>query len=947
VGLVSFPKPQRAGFEYNSKGNVTRATDPVGRTTLYNYAPNEIDLLEIRQVNGQTTELVESRTYNSQHLPLTFTDAAGQTTTYTYKADGRLETSVTPPRDGLTAAQRTTTYAYYSDTNPTGPGRLQTITAPNVGGSGGPVTSFTYDGYGRVRTATQATDNYTTTTDYDALDRPTRVTYPDGTYDETVYNRLDAERHRDRLGRWSHTFYDALRRVVSTRDPAGRTVAQEWCACGSLERLIDPNNNATSWEYDLQGRGTQQSWPDGKFTSYVYETTTSRLKSVTDPKNQTIQYAYDLDDKLVSISYQNEVIATPDVAFSYRLGGQPSTGLPDIYGRLTQVTDGTGTTTYTYHPAAVLGARRLKDVDGPLAADTVSYTYDELGRVKTRSIGGAGTVTYSYDSLSRLTSQANPVGIFTWAYEGVTGRVLTLDYPNGQRTSYQYFDNLGDRQLKQIHNHIPATSTTISKFDYTYDDVGNILTWQQQAGAASPNVYELGYDAADQLTAAILKTTGGSPTVLKRYGYAYDPAGNRTTEQVDDVAALSAYDTRNRLTGQQPGGALLFKGSTNEPSTVTVQGKPAATAADNTFAGAAQVPSGTSNVEVKATDPAGNVRTNTYQVSQSGTTKNFTYDDNGNLIGDGTRIFEWNAENRLTAVKQGAATLASFVYDANGRRYQKIAGGVTHTFIHDGTEVAEERLGTGGTIRYFHGAGIDQHLGSQDQGGAPLFYVADHLGSIRQVTNNGGSVTLTRDYDSYGSLLAGSSSAGYAFTGREWDAASSLYYYRARYYDPTVGRFLSQDPLGVEVNPFSYVGGNPVAYGDSLGLLRKRFNTDLHSFSQNKTITGPLYVYCHCTKQCGDDYLLELEIARRVDIYLNGNASGRNHEFAHLFQLRRTDLDYIADVRYFDRKSFRTRRQCQAMCDWIYQHLNNKNFDFKRGQREIDGFFYYFIKHEL
>jgi RHS repeat-associated protein len=482
------------------------------------------------------------------------------------------------------------------------------------------------------------------------------------------------------------------------------------------------------------------------------------------------------------------------------------------------MTDGTGITTYAYHPAGGAGARMLKDVDGPLSADTISYTYDELGRVTTRSIGGTATVTYAYDSLGRLTSQINPLGTFTWAYDGVTGRVLTLDYPNGQRTSYQYFDNLGDRQLKQIHNRIPATSTTISKFDYTYDNIGNILTWQQQTGAASPNVYELGFDAADQLTAAILKTTGGSPTVLKRYGYAYDPAGNRTTEQIDDVATLSTYDTRNRLTSQQPGGALLLKGTTNEPATVTVQGGPATTAADNTFVGAAQVPSGTSNVEVKATDSAGNVRTNTYQVSQSGTAKTFTYDDNGNLTGDGTRTFEWDAENRLVAVKQGAATLASFVYDGEGRRHQKVAGGVTHTLVHDGTEVAEERLNTGGFVRHFHG-GLDQHLGSQDQAGVATFYAADHLGSVRQTTNSAGSVTLTRDYDPYGTPLAGSSTAGYAFTGGAWEAESNLYYFRARYYQPSHGRFMSEDPMGLGDGPnaYSYVMNRPTVAVDPSG----------------------------------------------------------------------------------------------------------------------------------
>lgn len=74
------------------------------------------------------------------------------------------------------------------------------------------------------------------------------TTYPHGTYEETQDDRLDAARLRDRAGRWSHTFYDALRRPIVTRDAAGRTVQQKWCNCGSLDEMVDPNGNVTKWE---------------------------------------------------------------------------------------------------------------------------------------------------------------------------------------------------------------------------------------------------------------------------------------------------------------------------------------------------------------------------------------------------------------------------------------------------------------------------------------------------------------------------------------------------------------------------------------------------------------------------------------------------------------------------------------------------------------------------
>jgi RHS repeat-associated protein len=237
----------------------------------------------------------------------------------------------------------------------------------------------------------------------------------------------------------------------------------------------------------------------------------------------------------------------------------------------------------------------------------------------------------------------------------------------------------------------------------------------------------------------------------------------------------------------------------------------------------AQVPvtAGTTNVVVAATDYSNNTRTNTYQVSQSGSTTTYTYDQNGNLASDGTRTFEWDAENRLTAVKQGATTLASFTYDGKGRRAQKIAGGVTHTYIYEGVNVIEERVSSGQTYDYVQGPGIDRLLAMRDQASVVSYYLADHLGSIAQSTSGAGAVTLTREYDPWGNPIQGSTTAGYAFTGREWDSEIGAYYYRARYYDPKISRFISEDPIGFTggVNFYSYVAGNPTNLVDPFGLI--------------------------------------------------------------------------------------------------------------------------------
>jgi RHS repeat-associated protein len=820
VGLVSFPKNPKAGFEYNSKGLKTRVTDPLGRETLYEYDTNEIDLLRVKQKNGSNYDLLETRTYNAQHRSLTVTDAAGQTTAFTYNTQGQILTVVTPPRAGLSQAQRTTTYAY--DTN----GYLQSVTGPLAGAT----TSYTYDGYGRVRTVTDS-DSYTLTYDYDALDRPTRTTYPDGTYEQTVYNRLDPEKRRDRLGRWIETFYDALRRVVATRDRAGRTTTQQWCACGSLDKLVDPKGNATAWDRDVQGRVAKETRADGAFWETIYETTTSRVKKVKDAKVQETQYTYFLDDKVQQVSYPNVQIATPSVSYTY----------DTAYGRPVTIVDGTGTTSYNFHPVGTLGATQVASIDGPLNNDTISYGYEELGRLVSRTLNGV-TTTWAYDALGRLTTLGDPLGNFTHAYVGVTGRLSSLTYPNGQMSSYAYLPNSGDKRLQEIHHRVSSGGATLSKFNYAHDAGGSVTQWTQQYGTSAANAYDLGYDAAEQLISGVYRTTDPTPVVLKRYRYAYDPAANRTTEQIDDAPMQSSFNNRNQLTSQQPGGALLFKGSVNEPATLTVAGTPASVDAANEFQGMAPVVSGTSNVVVTATDPSGNLRTNTYEVTISGSSKSFTYDANGSLTGEGTKTYEWDGANRLVRVLDGGIELVRFVYDGDGRRSQKIAGGVTHTYVYGGEDMLEERLSTGATIRYVHGLGIDQPL-AKVESGAATYYLADHLGSIVQETNASAVVTLTRQYDAWGDLLQGSGTAGYAFTGREWDSETGLYYYRARYYNPKIGRFVSEDPSGLVDGPnlYAYAVGNPIALVDPLGQSVSDAADEWMNTSWNVFYTLPIH----------------------------------------------------------------------------------------------------------
>jgi len=745
-------------------------------------------LVEVRQTTGAESQLLGTfGNWTVLHQPQTLTDAAGQTTVLTYNSAGQLVTETN-------AKNETTTLGY--DTN----GYLTTVT----GAIAGAVTSIAYDGYGRARTVTEP-DGYSATTDYDTLDRPTRKTYPDGSYEAITYERLNASTYQDRSGRVTRYYYDSLGHLTATRDPLGRVISREWCGCGALEALIDPAGKRTRWERDLQGRLTREVRADGSAIEFLYETATSRLKRRTDANSQQTNYSYFLDDAVQQISYSNVAIATPSVTFTY----------DSTFGRVATRLDGSGLTTYTYRTTGTAAAGKVATIDGPLANDTISYEYDALARLTSRTLNGV-TSTWTYDALGRLTSIAEPIGNFNFTYDGATARLASVAYPNGQASSYTYLGNVGDRRLQDIH-HQTNLGATLSRFSYTYDAVGNISSWTQQSGTDA-KAYDFMYDAADQLVSATYRTTGPSPTILKRQTYRYDAAANRTTEQVDDSSQTWAFDVMNRLTNQTGAGTMALEGTVSEPATVTIDGKLASVDGANSFSGSTVVGPGTTTVTVAASDASGNTAVRAFEIDASTASKSFNYDANGNLTGDGTRTFEWDAENRLVAVNIGTQR-SEFTYDGLDRRVRIVEkeNAVTVRDAHliwDRTVIVEERLVTGAINRFFD-------YGEQHDGVA-RYLTRDHLGSIREVTDEQGTVVTRNDYDPYGRLTrtSGAEDSQFGYTGHFFHAASGLALPMYRAYDAGLGRWLSEDPLGFIDGPNvnGYVGNNPVVRVDEFGL---------------------------------------------------------------------------------------------------------------------------------
>ena len=798
---------QKQLLEYNSVGNATKYTDPLGRSTTYDFAANGVDLLKSRQTTAGANMLLGTYTYNSQHRPLTYVDAAGQKTTYTYNAQGQMLTEAN-------AKNEVTTYVYNAA------GYMTKIQRPQVADS----VKLTYDAFGRVATRREA-DGYTLAFAYDALDRLIQITFPDGTTRKYAYNKLDLETETDRRGVSTKTFHNPIRQPVLVQDAAQRMTNLEWCSCGELKSLTDPNGNKTQWKRDVQGRVQEKVYADGRKLSFAWEAKASRLASWTDAKGQKRAFEYFLDDNLKKITYTGSVVPTPAVSYTYDAQ----------FNRLKTMADGTGTTTLAYNAITAtpaLGAGRLASMDGPITNDLISFSYDQLGRIITRNINGSVS-TQSYDNLGRVTSIANPLGSFTYKYLTPMDRPDSLIYPNGQKAAFAYAGATGDFRLTQIKN-MNSPTLNISKFDYAYDAESRIKTWTEQADAGVSSIHNYSYDAVDQLTGDITKSSATGNPVTKHFAYAYDKAGNRTSAQESGTVNTYGYNSVNQLVSQSAGGKMRFLGTVSEPATVTVAGSAATVSSTKEFEASATVINGKTTVAVTAKDYSNNSRTNKYEITAAGSAKAFTYDLNGNMTGDGVFTYEWDAEDRLTAVVKGALR-SEFTYDGSSRRVRIVEkNGATvlsdKRLLWVGNEIAEGRdgAGTGVTKRYYRFGVL--------AGTTKLFYTMDHLGSVRELTDNSKSVVARYAYDAYGirTKVSGTQSADFGFTGFYQHEPSGLALTLFRAYNPGLGRWISRDPIQEAggINLYGYVHSSPINLVDPFGLYAlPDFQQDAVNFS--------------------------------------------------------------------------------------------------------------------
>ena len=522
----------QASYDTSGFFNQTQATDAVGRVTGFGI-PNQIDLAAVVQTTaGGARITLDQYTYNYQHRPIVHTDAAGQTTVNAYNAAGQLTATTNP-------LGQTTRYQYAPN------GDLMSI----VNANGVTSTSYTYDAFDRVATFTDS-EGWQVSFSYDSADRVTRVTYPDGTFKSFAYDKLDLVSYSDRVGRvWRYT-YDANRRRTSIVDPGGQQTLLNYDPSGRLIGRTDPKGNVTSWTYDVEGRLTTKTYADTSHVSYTYENTTSRVKSITDALGQTKQFTYAKDNSTTAIRYAGAVNPTPNVSFAY-----------DAYfPRMVSMSDGTGTTQYSYVPVGTYGALQRQQESTPFVSGTISYAYDALGRLTARTVAGAGPETFQYDALGRLVTHASDLGSFTLGYLGQTHQIASRQLAGASLgTTWSYLPNSGDRRLSGIST-TGLSSGQYTTFQYTSNDE-NLTTGTTQTSDAtityppSTTTQTAIYNILNQLTTLSNPPPASQPLT-------YDANGNL----LSDGGRTYSWDAENRLV------AIAYPGQSGKATSFTYDG---------------------------------------------------------------------------------------------------------------------------------------------------------------------------------------------------------------------------------------------------------------------------------------------------------------------------------------------------------------------------------------
>jgi RHS repeat-associated protein len=845
-------------FKLADSGRTKIRTDSAGNNTTETY--DEWDNL-VKEAFADGS--VRSRTVDHAHsLPLTETDENGVITKYTYDPNGNLLTRV--EAFGKPEA-RTTSYTYDA--------AGQQLTATR----GSSTYSYTYDTYGNVVTVKDPLNNTTTYT-YDVMGnvltaKDARNNIWNYTYDAS--GNLLTE--KDPLGNTFTYTYDGMGNRLTSKDAKNNTTSYVYDIRGRLLTITDAAAKQLSLTYNNDGQVTREVDRAGKVTSYQYAAD-GRLLNIQDGNTNTIAqqftqgaggffdaasiqyptftqgFAYDKRNRTVtnSSSFAGKTLNT---RFAY-----------DGTGQITDITDANGATRrLTYDPLSRL-------IQSVMPSGNISaITYDDRDNPVTFTDAKGSVSTFAYDAVSRLVSITRPMGEKTQFEYDAEGNLTAIINARNHRRAFGY-----DAAGRLTTETLPATGagTQAVTISYAYDAQNNLTGWSDGAYAASYT-----YDALDRLVSETVNYGAFSKT----YAYAYEANGYKKSITYPDGSVYTyTYDAGNRLQTIKVGNAGTIVNNSFQWTAPTKTTLPGGTTQSYAYNGIFSIESintldpasnpltsfgythdGVQNVLSKT--GTGGASTYSYDVDERLTgagTASYAYDQVGNLLhtgnansawsynanheltsrpnatyqydADGNQIsktengvtttYAYDAANRLIQVKQGATIIADYAYDPFDRRISKTVGTNTTHYLY-----ADE-----GLIAEFDGAGAQSvsygwepdgmwgnHPLWQKRNTEYYYYHHDHLGTPVLLTARNGAVAWSAAYDAWGnaSITKNTINSNLRLAGQYFDAETGLHYNFRRYYDPSISRYITTDPIGLAggANLYLYVDANPVNYVDPTG----------------------------------------------------------------------------------------------------------------------------------